>query len=326
MRPRRKVRANVPKRKSVRRSRRRTGTTGTTKRNPFTGLLVTGIRSLVAALPLSNFLSPITDLLLSSIGLTTATSTEKSGVTTADGVSIYGLCGTVMLQYTNILVRSSMAAVNTTKGARAWVDTPYTDAKLTSITITITPDNKVQSRSGRWGVLFIPFRDVADQNTIQNEYRPMPLSRLQQMAGSVSGPADKVLQLRFTPKAEDGLIFQYNPMNTWFGMVVVAYSENVRLAYHEFTADDFSPDITVRGSIRLRQPHFGAPAVGYEDNTWSPNYPMVAYGNSEKKDLVFKKTPSFSCVHSSDYPGRCKVTGHLAPSKEEIDLDQMALE
>lgn len=326
MRPRRKVRPNVPKKKVVRRPRRTAGANGTTKRNPFSGLLVTGIRSLVAALPLSNYLLPITDLILSNIGLTPKAKIERlNGALIAEGTSIYGLCGLVMLKYTNILIRSSMAAVNTTKGSRSWVDTPYTDAKLTSITITVTPDNKAQSRSGRWGVLFIPFRDVADQTTIQNDYRPMPLSRLQQMAGSVSGPADKVLQLRFTPKAEDGYVYQYNPLNAWFGAVVLAYSENIRSSYHEFTADDFSPDVTIRGSIRLRQPHFGSPAVGYEDDTWTPNYPMMTYGHEDKAEFVFKNNTTFKCMKSTAYPGQCRVEGHQVTGVEITDLEQMAL-
>lgn len=329
MRPRRKVRATVPKRNKVRRARRKAGApnTGTTKRNPFTGLIVTGIRSIIAALPLSTYLTPITDLLLSSIGLApTATPTEKSAVTTIDGVSIYGLCGLVMIKYTNILVRTSSAAINMTKGSRSWVDSPYTDAKLVSVTVTATPDNKMQSRSGRWGIVFLPFRDAADQTTIQADYRPLTLSQLQQMAGSVSGPADKPLQLRFMPRPEDGLIYQYNPMETWFGCVVIAYSENIRSNYHEFSADDFSPDISVKGTLKLRQPHFGSPVVGYQDNTWSPNYPMMAYVEKKKQVYSFKNTSSYKCTHSTEAPGQCQVVGHTAPFKEELDLESMALE
>jgi hypothetical protein len=327
MRPRRKVRATVPKKKQVRRARRKAAAPTGGTRNPFTGLLVTGIRSLVAALPLSTFLTPITDLILSSIGIAPKNSpVETNGITAFDGVSIYGMCGMVMIKYTNILIRSSMAAVNTTKGSRSWVDTPYTDAKLVSITITITPDNKVQNRSGRWGIVFLPFREKNDEKTIQNDYRPLTLSQLQQMAGSVSGPADKTLRLTFSPRPEDGLIYQYNPMDTWFGAIVIAFSENIRLNYHEFTADDFAPDITVRGSLKLRQPHFGSPTVGYQDNTWSPNYPMMVYGETNKKIYSYKDTAQYSCKHSESSPGQCKVTGHLAPDKIELDLESMALE
>lgn len=330
MRPRRNVRAPAPKKAAARKARRKArASRGTTKRNPFSGLIVTGIRSLVSALPGSTFLTPITDLLLSSIGLApTAVPTDSNGITTVDGVSIYGMCGLVMLKYTNILIRSSTAAVNTTKGARSWVDTPYTDAKLVSVTITITPNGKRQTRSGRWGILFLPFRDAADQKTIQNDYRPLSLSQLQQMAGSVSGPADRPLQLTFTPRAEDGLIYTFNPMDTWFGAVVVAYSEDMRLAYHEFTADDFSPDITLRGTLKLRQPHFGSPVVGYQDNTWSPNYPMMAYVDRKKRMYAWKNTADYNCAHSTTAKGQCTVKGHTAPSPsvEEPDLYSMALE
>lgn len=267
------------------------------------------------------------DLLLSSVGIApVAVPTTQNKLTTQDGISIYGLCGMVMIQYTNILIRTSTAAVNTTKGARSWVDTPYTDAKLMSVTITVTPNGIRQSRSGRWGLLFLPFRDAQDMVTIQNDYRPLTLAQLQQMAGSVSGPADRPLQLNFTPKPEDGLSYQFNPMNTYFGAIVIAYSEDMRKSYHDFTADDFSPDVTVRGTLKLRQPHFGSPVVGYQDSTWSPNYPMAVYCQGKNKTLTFTGNSSYVCSHSDNYPGQCKAVGVEKPLKLPHSLDEMALE
>lgn len=322
----RKARVVARRRVPVRAKRRRMPkTSGTTKRNPFTGLLVTGIRSIVAALPLSNFLTPITDMFMSAIGLTTKASSSAKNLTVQEDVSIYGLCGMVMISYVNILVRSSNASLDDTKGARPYVNTPYTDAKLTSMSVTVTPDNKQQSRSGRWGAVIIPFRDAKDQNTIQSDYAPLTLSRLQQMAGSVSGPADRPLLVRFTPRAEDGLIYQFNPMDTFFCAVVIAYSENIRSTYHEFTAEDFGPDVSVRGQLRLRQPHFGSPVVGFEDLTWSPNIPIGIYNDNSKLWQAYEPT-DFKCEKQKD--GMCKVTGTLRKKRKtsiSLTLDAMAI-
>lgn len=323
----RRSRTAVRRRVPVRAKRRRVPrTSGTTKRNPFTGLLVTGIRSIVAALPLSTFLSPITDMLMSAIGLTSKAVKARTTSVVQEDVSIYGLCGMVMISYVNILVRSSNASLDDTKGARPYVNTPYTDAKLTSMSVTVTPDNKQQSRSGRWGAVVIPFRDAKDQQTIQSDYAPIPLSRLQQMAGSVSGPADKPLTVRFVPRAEDGLIYQFNPMNTYFCALVISYSENIRSNYHEFTAEDFGPDVSVKGQLRLRQPHFGSPVVGFEDLTWSPNIPMGIYNDDSKSWQVFE-SKDFKCEKQSN--GMCKVTGVLKEKEKaeaSLTLDSMAIE
>lgn len=267
---------------------------------------------------------------MSAIGLTSKARVGNDTAMTQNDVSIYGLCGMVMISYANILVRTSAAAIDDTKGARPYVNTPYTDAKLTHLRVTVTPDNRLQSRSGRWGAVIIPFRDAKDEQQIQTDYAPLQLARLQQLAGSVSGPADKPLLVQFVPKAEDGLIFQYNPMKTYFCALVIAYSESIRDSYHEFTADDFGPDVSIRGTIRLRQPHFGSPVVGFEDLTWSPNIPMGIYNSYAKKWFVMDPE-GFTCTKETN--GMCTVKGKIYSKKKDkieedqpLTLDAMALE
>lgn len=315
----------APRRRMVKPPRR-----STAKRNPFSGLVVTGVRTLVSAMPLSKFLLPITDLFLSSIGLSDKEWTHQDGtnILTIEGVSIHGLCGMSIIRYANVLVRTPNASINTTLGKRDWVDTPFTDAKLISISITATPDNKIQSRAGRWSICFVPFRDPKDETSLKNTYSPLPLARIQEMAGSISDESSKPLQLVFKPKAEDGLIYQFNPIDTSFGAIIISYDDSIRTTYHEFTADEFAPNISIRATIKLRQPVFASQAtVGFEDMVFSPEYPAnvkVTNGDKGPKWKLFSDA-SFSCTKSSAYKGQCKMVGFGAV-KSIPSLDQMSLD
>lgn len=307
MRNGRKVRP-VP-RKNVQKSRRKTRVKRRT-RNSFSGLIVNGIRSLVAALPSSKFLSPLVDLKLTSLALTSQESTDVNGITTVDDVKIFGISGLAMIKYTNILSGSPTAVIDNEKGPKVWVNTPYTNARLISIEITVSPTNTVQSRTGRWGCVFLPFRNSKDEDEIRTSYRPVDLPKLQQLAGSVSGPADQSLTLQYRPKPADGFAYQYNTIGTFFGAVILAYSDNIRRTYHGFKAEDFSPDVTIKGKIQLQQPTLGQSMYGYYDKTWTPSYPIEIYVIGDLLHLSYKETTEFECKSSESYPNTCCVKGH----------------
>lgn len=242
--------------------------------------------------------------------MSTQESTDVNGITTVDGVEIRGLCGVSMLRYSNILASSSSASIDDTKGPRLWVNSPFTTARLLQLEVTVSPTNTRGNRSGRWGVVFLPFRTNQDSDTMKADYRPVPLARLQQLAGSVSGRADRHLSLVYRPKPQDGLIYQYNHISTLFGAVLLAYSDNIRTSYHEFGADDCAPDVTIKGKIQLQQPTLGPSNYGYKDATWTINYPLMVSVFGDNLHLSFKQTASFRCRKSYSIPGTCTVKGH----------------
>lgn len=237
-------------------------------------------------------------------------SADVNGITTIDGVEIHGMCGLSCIRYANILAATSSASIDNTQGARNWVNTPFTRARLLRLEITASPGNKNGSRSGRWGMVFLPFRSDKDEDKLRSDYRPVALATLQQFAGSVSGRADRPLSLVYRPKPEDGLVFQYNHMGTFFGAVLLAYSDTIRTNYHEFGADDCAPDVTIRGQIQLQTPSLGPSNYGFVDQTWTPNFPMMVSSYGDNLHLSFKQTSSFRCRRSSVVTGTCNVKGH----------------
>jgi hypothetical protein len=259
-------------------------------------------------------------MFLSTIGMTQISITESSSKLTADQVAITGLCGITVLSYANILARTPNAALNTTKGPRSWVDSPFTHGKLNIVKLSALPDNKASERSGRWGMVFIPFRDDKDEAEIKTSYRALTLQRIQGMAGCVTGAADRPLSLVFRPKPEDGYVFRYNQIGSTFGALILAYSEEMRVTYHDFSANDFSPNITVTGTLSLRQPVLNGGVVGYEDSMWSAAYGATIRSTADNRDYHFS-SDSYTCVKSSTKSGTCKITANAysPPSLEGFE-------
>jgi hypothetical protein len=318
------------KRKTSLRKTKRQPSRSTSNRNPFAALVLTGVRSLIAALPGSAFLRPITDLFFTSIGLSEQSITEAASAVGVKEISFYGMSGMTAISYANILARASSTARNITKGPRLWFDTPYTDAKLENVSLTILPDTKIQSRSGRWACAFIPFRNVNDLKEILGQYRPLTISEVQALAGSVTSSADKPLHLMFRPKPEDGYCYQYNNIATYFGIFIISYSEEIRTAYHEFNADDFAPNITLRGAVKVRQPRMDGTTNGYEDATFA--YTTLArasvYSTKTKTWLTYGEK-NFVCTESDK---KCNTSGtkwersFVIPTQQHLSLESMAIE
>lgn len=336
----------MPRNAPVRRRFRRTKTkkrvnrvpkNGTSKRNPFSALIVTGVRTIISALPGSPFLLPIADLLFTSLGFS-----NKDGefVTTtkifkSSEVAFNGVTGVTPLHYVNIMARTSTCARDVEKGPTVWANTPYTDAKLISLTINASPDSIQGKRSGLWTIAFFPFRNVNDESEMGKSYRPLSVGELQSMAGSVTGPADKPLSLTFKPTPADGFIYQYNYMSKAFGLLAVAYEEDIRMSYHEITADDWAPNITLRGTISLRQPLLQrGGAIGFEDKTdknivTTPRASVlykqkqVALGQTYRR--VDYAAENFKCTKGDS---TCSIEGKLSQTMKavELSLDDLSME
>jgi hypothetical protein len=321
--------SSIRRRRPRRKTKRATPRNGTTKRNPFAALVVTGVRALIAALPGSTFLSPIADIIFTSLGMSQEKASAASLLTVIDKVAYNGMSGMTLIHYVNILARTPNAALDLKKGETAWVNTPFVDAKLENITITAAPDSIRSKRSGRWAIGFFPFRNRDDKKEMFYNYRPVPLAQLERMAGTVVGPADKPLSLTFRPRPMDGLAYQFNQISEAFGMLVVAYSEDVRTSYHEFTADDWAPNLVVKGTLSLRQPFMAGGSLGFADQTEKLKAPfrasIRAVNESEGKRILEFSPTSWKCVKNDD--GTCKVSGmQVSQASLSGSLSDLAME
>lgn len=330
---RRRFRRNKTKKRT-----KRVPSNGTSKRNPFSALVVTGVRTIISALPGSAFLLPVVDLLFTSLGFSTKDGEYLTSTKLFESkeVAFNGVTGVTPLHYVNIMARTSACARDVEKGPNVWANTPYTDAKLISLTISASPDSIQGKRSGLWTIAFFPFRNVNDESEMGKGYRPLSVGELQAMAGSVTGPADKPLMLTFKPTPADGFIYQYNNMSKAFGLLAVAYEEDVRTSYHEITADDWAPNITIRGTISLRQPSLRrGGATGFEDKTdktivTTPRASIlfkelqVANGKSYRR--IDYAGDDFKCTKGD---GTCSIKGKLSQTmvkESELSLDDLSME
>lgn len=265
--------------------------------------MVKGIKTLLSSIPGATALSPLADIMFSSFGLSNSYSYANGTVDAT--ASIFGLCSCTGLTYANILAHAPNVARNTGKGPRIVFDSPFDDAKLISVSFTILPQGKIDTRNGKWAAVFIPVRSSLDVNGIPKEYKPMTLGELTKLPGSVTNAADRPLRLTYSPTAEDGYAFQFNPISSIFGYLIIGFTQELRVSWADFDANEFSPDIIMDGSLRIRQPVLGGTVHSYEDKTWKADTGIrLLFGSS-----LVNSTGSVGVTLASDYT--CKKEGNL---------------
>lgn len=299
---------NVQKKKlRQRRPRRNTG-----RRNTFTGLIVKGVKTMLASIPGASVLSPLADIIFSSFGLASNYSVSPSDGKVSSTAFIYGMCSCTGIKYSNILAHAPLVARNTGKGPRIVFDTPFHDAKLLSVDFVLTPQNNLDTRNGKWAAVFIPVRNVSDVVGLPRDYTPMSMAQLTKLPGSVTTAADRPLSLSYSPTVEDGYAYQFNTIDSIFGYLIVSFSQDIRNNWIDFNATEFAPDITMTGRLKIREPVLGGTVHSYEDNTWKADtgihlfFPQK-YVDTEKKTGV---TLNSKYVCTKDSSGFCTVSGY----------------
>lgn len=293
-------------------------------------------RSLVPGLPGadgSRRLNDLVDMNFSMIGYTTDNAIIKDTSLSITNVNVIGLSGVTFPTYANILSRNPASVRDFSRGARIWFTTPFVDAKLEHLQIVALPDNKIASRSGKWSMAFVPFRNVSDLTELSSTYVPLELARVQSLPGAITANADRPLRVRYTPIAEDGYIYQFNKIDQAFGAVILAFSDEVRTAYGLLSADDFAPNVTIRGKLKLRQPNLGASMTSRVEDApvqfSDPPYLRVLFKNAQNG--IYSFTFASNGV-VTDQGTSLKVTGLRfnpklkRPGNLALSLDEMAIE
>lgn len=245
--------------------RGRTASVG--RRTPFSSLIVHGVKSFISSIPLVSFIDSLVDAAFSRVQFTKKVVAKQSGSYLVE-TNVYGLSSLSGITYANILTHSNNVARDLTSGATLTVESPYYDAKLCSVKFTLQSQLTVGTRGGKWAAAFIPCRNDGDVNAIASKYVPMTIAEVERIPGCVSVAAHKMINLSYTPKPLDGYIYQYNPISAVFGYIVVAFAQEIRESYVDFPATAFAPDITMSGSIMLREPVLGGGVQSYKDVTW----------------------------------------------------------
>lgn len=310
-----------PKRRNFNRRRRRRRTAPAQRKSGglVADLVTSGVRTLVAALPFSSVVSPLAEIFLTSIGLS---GKVVDGSFVSD-VSIIGLSSFFAITYVNILARSPL--VDLTDTMPQWADVPYRDGRLISLTITVRPSSILSKRQGKWAMAFIPRRETTDK--LRDNARVCSLRYVEKMEGSVSGMATTTLTLRFRPRPRDGFVTLFNPLEEIFGYVALAFQDDIRSSYTQFTTEEFAPDITVSGTLALKTFPTQS-SLGYRDSVWSlkgsASVLAVPTGMTYVFDTDAKIEAEVFPLAPTEFTGKCKITGKFASyssAREQIIPD-----
>lgn len=339
---RKKRTAKPPRRRGSGRPRRRPPSLR--KTTPL-DLVVSGLKSVVSLLPGGKFLTDLADVFFTSVARPISGSISAFG--TFEGtVAIYGMGTMFAINYVNILAHSTRAIINMNVGGKYNYATNYQRARVLEFAVTVRADNPVAKRSGRWGMAMIPFSHVNDLSLYfgsNGNYKIPTFTSISNVPLNIVGDMTQSLTLRYTPKPYDGHCYHYNQVTDHFAVIMIAYQEENRTTYTEFSAEEFSPDIRLSGKIALREPTSDASSREFVDEIWNSPLdkegkrtatPRLALQTTEQMQLLNSAGlpidtayySTFDCKSTKD--GLCQITKTLFSNRTpmELQLDKLELD
>lgn len=243
---------NAKPRKQANRRRRRP-TRRVEKSQGLGTAIATGVRNLISYLPGSSVIAPIADFALKAFGFTRVI-VENNGVYTAD-TSICAVCTRFCVNYVNILVGSRNVVRDTilTNGStRPRILSPWLEARLIEVSISIAPVNVASKRAGQWALGFKPFLSDIDHATEMKDTSSVGRIGMTGYPLYTTGPASKPLKVTYRPRVVDGHCYFFHPLDTPFGCVAIRYDAYNRDSFDGFTAEEMAMDCVVSGRLELR--------------------------------------------------------------------------
>lgn len=278
------------RRMSKRRGRRSGGNPHAQRTRPATSLgtvMTSAVRSLIGLIPGSSALKVIADF---GYKMLMTAKTIEDGVMKAEG-NVYGLSTCL---YPSLAVCLRDSPILTRAGKE--LNTNFLDGKLRSFTVTVEPTNVMGKRSGNWALLFTPYRNTGDHDKYKEEMKSVVpgIPELMRHPGVVADRADRPLTLTFRPRVEDGVIGLYLPLASAFGMICVAYQEENRDSWNEFSAEEFSCRVRMSATAALR-------SATIASSTAKVSTVLDATGVSTKEAAVLSADGSSKVYSYTDY-------------------------
>lgn len=191
----------------------------------------------------------------------------------------YGLHSVFTVTLANLISRSPLMSKTVTNNVTTF-STPLRDGRVRHLAITARPDSTLSSRSGKWGMCFIPYRSPDDLSVDIGKSGSLTLDQLACMPGSVIKTADKAITVKFSPTPLDGRAYGFIAIEKAYGTVHIAYQLENRPSYPNLTALDFSPSIELAGEVLCAQPLAGQTAKLYIDEN-AHGEPSITLSNSD---------------------------------------------
>lgn len=325
----RKQKRRLPTRRTARNGRRqkRTGAPSTPQGRTSIGQVIArGVRNLVSYLPGSPLIKPLADFALKTIGL-------SDGGTVANGrfsgsVRQFALAAKFWIYASNIIAGSRLAVRSGSIDSRNFL-TPYCDARVIELTISVMPIGVMGKRAGEWTLSFQPFMSDKDEDNLNASASIFPDDHAMKACFmSVTGSASRPLALTYKPKVSDGRPYFFWAIGTAYGEVSVRYDQYNRTTYTDFNADDFAMDCVISGRVELRT----ASSSGYSADGGSYIYTDSVKDRLEgagqavmlgTKTIVLSSS-GYTCKPSSDLT-LCNVSGVELVKSVPLTLDDMAI-
>lgn len=222
-----------------------------------------GVRNLIASIPGVSAFTPIADYALKAFGFSNLKCSD--GVYEGDA-DIGALVSRLCISYVNILTSSrEVMRISDGKG-RIAISTPWLEARLLELTITVSPTNPVSKRSGVWSIGFKPFYDENDHKKEMDKTDPPGRIGMLGYPLYTTGPASSKLSLTYRPRVPDGYAYHFHSLDDRFGCFVVRYESYSRDAFGAFTAEQVGFECLLSGKLEMRN------RVAQDDNSTGFEY------------------------------------------------------
>lgn len=280
-------------------------------------LILTGIRTILSMIPGSTAIAEIADFVFKSIGMIKSSNISYNEYRDTV-INVIGLGGSFIPTYVNIIggspiVERTMSTKN--KTGIQWVNCEYLDAQLINVAFTATPSNPQSHRSGSWCISFTPFRSTEDETFYKAQKAVPEYITMSHMLGAVSGPANKPLTLSYAPGVRDGYSSQFHRLNSGFGLICISYEDLSRNSNIEFTNEEFSCDISMKGTVRVRTSYVTSDATGYSDDMTDV---LTTVGAAVRAGGLAYQTVRQDGYKCTTKDGVCKFSGTVLRSFQRV--------
>lgn len=300
------LRRRLPRGKANNRRRKNIRKTGPSSSTSIGGLVATGVRTLTSFLPGQTVVRPVVDVILKALGF--LTSVSMSSETFQATLRPIGLSTNVPLNFGNLMCEcKSLGLQGINRQGLPQLTTNFDTGRVLKMIVTAEPTAKMSEKSGDWAIALVPLKQIADQSALSGS--SPNFEDLKNMPGAKYGPANRSLSVLWIPNVtrDSTAAFNQNFGNyTGFCYLMMAYSQEARSSYGNFSPDAFSVRFLVKTFAhfdeRLPANDFtaGSSAVILQPNAIQPS--------SQYRGTFKGRSFDFEDIHVTEMKDHLKVT------------------
>lgn len=210
------------------------------------GLVATGVRTLTSFLPGQTVVRPVVDTILKALGLVTAVTVSGDNITAT--LRPIGLSTNVAINFGNLMCEcKNLGLQGLNAQGLPMLQTNYDTGRVLKMIVTAEPTAKSSERSGDWAMAIVPIKQIKDRAEI-TAVTPN-FEDLKNIPGAKFGPATRSLSVLWIPNvARDSIAAMNQDFGNYGAMacIMLAYSQEARSSYGDFSPDAFSVRIVVK--------------------------------------------------------------------------------